>query len=390
MKGELHLETICIQAREDLPSENRPLMAPIYQTAVWAMESMEQCDALYTGETPGYIYTREANPNHAALERVIAALEGAEEAVVFGSGMAAIAGALTALMGSGGRVVAARQLYGATVKLLTQELGRFGVRCDWVDMTDLEEVRAALSGGADVLLVETIANPLVQIADVPALAELCRAAGTRLVVDATFASPFCSRPLEQGADLVLHSVTKFLGGHSDLTLGAAAGSAALMEGVRRQAKLFGGSANPFESWLAVRGIATFTLRMERSCANAGELARRLEAHPQVKRVYYPGLPSHSQFQRAAEVLSSPGAMLAFDVEDGPTARKVLRTLQYVRFAPSLGDVATTISYPAGTSHRALTPEQRKEIGISDGTLRLSVGIDHVDDVWADLTQALEA
>jgi cystathionine beta-lyase/cystathionine gamma-synthase len=390
LDAELHLETVCIQAREDLPSATRPLLAPIYQTAVWAMDSMEQCDAVYTGEVPGYIYTREANPNHTALERVVAALEHAEEGVVFGSGMAAIAGALTALTGVGGRVVAARQLYGATVKLLTQELSRFGVECAWVDMTNLEDVRAILADGADVLLVETIANPLCQIADLPALADLCRASQTRLVVDSTFTSPHCCRPLDQGADVVLHSVTKFLGGHSDLTLGAVAGSRELMSVVRRQAKLFGGSANPFESWLAVRGIATFPLRMERSCANAVELARRLEAHPQVRCVYYPGLPSHPQYQRAAELLDSPGAMLAFDVEDGPTARKVLRTLKHVRFAPSLGDVATTISYPTGTSHRALTPEERREIGISDGTLRLSVGIDHVDDIWADFVQALEA
>lgn len=389
MDAKLHLETVCIQAREDLPSETRPLMAPIYQTAVWAMESAEQCEALFNGELPGYIYTREANPNHTALERVVAALEHAEEAVAFGSGMAAIAGALTALTGAGGRVVAARQLYGATVKLLTQELGRFGVECAWVDMTNLDDVRAALADGADVLLVETIANPLVQIADLPALAELCRESNTRLVVDSTFASPYCCRPLEQGADVVLHSVTKFLGGHSDLTLGAVAGSAELMAVVRRQAKLFGGSANPFESWLAVRGIATFTLRMERSCANAAELARRLEAHPEVRWVYYPGLPSHPQYARAAELLGSPGAMLAFDVQDGPAAKDVLRKLKHVRFAPSLGDVATTISYPVGTSHRSLTPEQWREIGISEGTLRLSVGIDHVDDVWADLAQALE-
>lgn len=390
MDPELHIETVCIQAREDLPSETRPLMAPIYQTAVWAMDSMEQCDAVYAGELPGYIYTREANPNHAALEQVVAVLEHAEEAVVFGSGMAAIAGALTALTGTGGRVVAARQLYGATVKLLTQELGRFGVECAWVDMTDLNEVCSVLAAGADVLLVETIANPLVQIADLPALAELCREAKTRLVVDSTFTSPYCCRPLDQGADAVVHSVTKFLGGHSDLTLGAVAGSAELMSLVRRQAKLFGGSANPFESWLALRGIATFPLRMERSCTNAAALARRLEAHPQVRRVYYPGLPSHPQFARAAELLDSPGAMLAFDVADGPAARHVLRTLKHVRFAPSLGDVATTISYPVGTSHRALTPAERREIGISEGTLRLSVGIDHVDDVWADLAQALQA
>jgi cystathionine beta-lyase/cystathionine gamma-synthase len=303
--------------------------------------------------------------------------------------MGAIAGALTALSETGGRVVAARQLYGATAKLLTDELSRFGVETVWADMTDLAELKRVLSSPS-ILLVETLANPLVQVADLPAMAALCRASGSKLVVDSTFTSPFCMRPLEHGADLVIHSVTKFLGGHSDLTLGAVAGSRDLMQRVRWQAKLFGGSANPFECWLAVRGIATFTLRMERSCANAHVLAERLEAHPRVRRVYYPGLPSHPQFERAGELLDSPGPMLAFDAEDGTAARSVLRRLKHVRFAPSLGDVATTISYPAITSHRALTPAQRAEIGISDGTLRLSVGIDHVDDVWSDLAQALEA
>ena len=385
MEHPLHLETLCVQAREDVPSDVRPLVAPIYQTAVWAMESAEQCEAIYAGEVPGYIYTRDGNPNHVALERIFARLEGAEEAVVFGSGMGAIAGALTALTGSGGRVVAAKQLYGATVKLLNDELSRFGVETVWVDMLDLAAVEQALTGGS-VLLVETIANPLVQVADLPAMAALCRASGSKLVVDNTFAPPPCCQPLEQGADLVIHSVTKFLGGHSDLTLGAVAGSKELMQRVRWQAKLFGGSANPFECWLAVRGIATYTLRIERSCANAQALAERLAAHPKVRRVYYPGLPSHPQFAQAQALLGSPGAMLAFDAED---ARGVLRSLKHVRFAPSLGDVSTTISYPAITSHRALTAEQRAEIGISDGTLRLSVGIDHVEDVWGDLAQALE-
>jgi cystathionine beta-lyase/cystathionine gamma-synthase len=302
--------------------------------------------------------------------------------------MAAIACALTALCGSGGRVVASHFLYGATVRLLTGELARFGVETTWVDTTDLNAVEAALRPRADVLLVETAANPLLQIADLPSMARLCRASGAKLVVDNTFASPLGCRPLEQGADISLHSVTKFLSGHSDLTLGAAAGRKELIDQLRVQARLWGGAANPFEAWLALRGIATFPLRMERSCQNALELARRLEAHPTVARVYYPGLPSHPQHELAARVLDNFGAMLAFDTGSGEAARSVLRRLQHVRFAPSLGDTATTVSYPAATSHRALTAEQRAELGITDGVIRLSVGIDHVDDVWADLEQAL--
>jgi len=386
--NQLRLETVCVQAREDLASDNRPLQAPIYQTAVWSLDSAEQCDAVYSGDVAGYIYTREANPNHLALEQVISALEGAEDTVAFSSGMAAVSGVLTALLATGGRVLCARQIYGATARLLTQELARFGVTTTWVDVTDHAAVEQSLAAGAKALLVETISNPLVEVADLPRLAELCATHSCRLVVDATFSSPHCSRPLSQGADVVIHSVTKFLGGHSDLTLGSASGSAELMAGVRRQARLFGGSANPFESWLAVRGIATFPLRIARSCENAAELATRLAGHPRVARVYYPGQPDHPQYARAKELLDHPGPMLSFDVADGEAARSVLRRLALVRFAPSLGDVATTISYPVATSHRGLSPETVREIGISDGTLRLSVGIDHVDDVWQDLDQAL--
>ena len=387
MDSKPRIETICAQAREDLPSANRPLIAPIYQTAVWSLDSHEQCESVYGGEVPGYIYTRDANPNHTALERVIAELEGAPAGVVFGSGMAAIAATLTGLVQTGGRVIAARQLYGATLRLLAQELSRFGVHTVEVDMTDLDEVRAALSPAADLLLVETLANPLLQEADLPALADLCRKTDALLVVDNTFASPYCCRPLEHGADVVVHSVTKFLGGHSDLTLGAAVGQPEVMAELRRQARLFGGSANPFESWLALRGIASFPLRMERSVANAILLAERLEAHPAVRRVYFPGLASHPQRELADRLLDGPGAMLAFDVGSGDAARSVLRKLKRVRFAPSLGDAATTISYPVATSHRGLPAETWQAIGISEGTLRLSVGIDHPDDVWDDLTQA---
>lgn len=385
---DLHLETICAQAREDPPGDNRPLVAPIYQSAVWSLDSVEQCEAVYGAEIAGYIYTRDGNPNHAALEETIARLEGAEGAVVFASGMAALTGAITALCGTGGRVVAARQLYGATCSLLAQELARFGVDTAWVDVVDLAQIEAELAPGADLLLVETVANPLTQVADLPRLAELAHARGARLVVDNTFCSPVCCRPLEMGADVVLHSVTKFLGGHSDLTLGAAAASTELTADLRRQARLWGGSANPFESWLAQRGITTLPLRMERSCANAAEIARRLQEHPRVRHVYYPGLPSHPQHELAARLLSHPGAMLAFEVADGGAARSVLRSLQRVRFAPSLGDVATTISYPVATSHRGFVLEELRRIGISEGLLRLSVGIDHVEDVWRDLDQAL--
>jgi cystathionine beta-lyase/cystathionine gamma-synthase len=390
MNPSLHIESICTEARADVPSDSRPSVAPIYQAAVWALDNAEQCEAFYTGEQSGFIYTREANPNHQALEKVIAALEGAEAAVAFGTGMGAIAAALTAFTASGQHVLAAWQLYGTSVRLLSEELPRFGVETDWVDFTDLAAVEIALSRRPAVLLVETISNPLVQIADLPRLAQLCRASGTKLLVDTTFATPLVCRPLEYGADVAIHSLTKFLGGHSDLTLGAAAGNAADVDAMRRSSRIWGAAANPFESWLAVRGITTYPLRIERACGNALELAGHLEGHPRVRRVYYPGLQSHPQHALACEIMPKFGSMLSFDVSGGAAATAVLRNLEYVRFVPSLGDVSTTISYPVATSHRGLAPELLAESGISAGTLRLSVGIDHLEDVWADLRRALDA
>jgi cystathionine beta-lyase/cystathionine gamma-synthase len=385
----LRMETHCVRAREGDEGPAGPLVAPVYQSAVWAFASLEDCETAYDPQTPGYIYTRDANPNHAALERALAGLEGAAEAVVFGTGMAAIAGAVVSLTRAGGRILAARQLYGVSVRLLSEELSRFGVRIDWVDVEDLAAVEAALAGGADALLVETLANPLLQIADLPALATACRSAGCALVVDSTFASPWVCRPLEFGADVVVHSLTKILGGHSDLTLGAAAtANPEIGAGLRRYARWWGGAANPFESWLALRGLATYPLRIQRSCENALALAQRLAGHPAVRRVYYPGLASHPGHALALRLTPGFGHMLAFDLADGPAAAAFLRNLRVARFAPSLGDVATTVSYPVATSQRGLAPERLAEMGISPGTIRVSVGIDHIEDVWADFEQAL--
>lgn len=387
MKRSFALSTLCAHSREERPAGPPPLTAPIYQSAVWALDSAEQCDAIYEKEEAGFIYTRDANPNHAALERLVAALEGAEDALAVASGMGAVAVALLELVQSGDHVIASDTLYGATTRLLEKELSRFGVSSTFVPAHDLQRVRAAFQPATRAVFVETLTNPLTSLADVPALAALCRERGARLVVDATF-TPTLSRTLEQGADVVLHSLTKFIGGHSDLTLGAVAGSRELVAGMRVRASNWGLPANPFEAWLALRGAATLPLRIQRSCENAARVAAFLAAHPAVRAVHYPGLPSHPQHARAAELLSGGGAMLSFELSNGDAARRCLRALRLVPFAPSLGDASTTISYPAATSHRSLTAERRAELGIADGLLRLSVGIDEPEDVTADLEQAI--
>jgi cystathionine beta-lyase/cystathionine gamma-synthase len=388
MRPPSHPATLCAHAREQSPAGPSPLSAPIYQAAVWRLSSLEECDAIYAGATPGYIYTRDANPNHTALEQLMAALEAAPAGLVTASGMAAISAALINLARAGDRVVASAALYGATTRLLREELDRFSVAVSFVDITDLDAVRTALHPDARVLLVETLANPRLELSDIPRLAELCRDAGAALVVDNTFATPCLLRPLDHGADVVVHSLTKFIGGHSDLTLGALAGSAGFVAEARARVSAWGLAANPFEAWLALRGAATLPLRMERACRNAAELAAWLEAHGRVRRVHYPGLPSHPQHERCTELLRSGGAMLAFELDDEAAVDRFIRALRLVPFSPSLGDAATTLSYPAKTSHRALSAERRAQLGITDGLIRLSVGIDAVEDVVADLDQAL--
>jgi cystathionine beta-lyase/cystathionine gamma-synthase len=383
----LDLATVCARAREASPGGPPPLTTPICQTAVWRLESLEQVEAVYRGEVEGYIYTRDANPNHAALERLIAQLEGAPAALVTATGMGAIAAGLVSLLAAGDHVVASDRLYGATTRFVAEELARFGVTATFVPVHDLAAVRAALRERTRLVLAETLANPLVGLADVPALAEICRERGAALFIDHTFA-PCLARPLALGADVVMHSLTKFIGGHSDLTLGALAGSEAFITAARARTSVWGLAANPFEAWLALRGAATLPLRMERASQNAARIAAFLAAHRRVRAVHYPGLPSHPQYARCRELLASGGAMLAFEVDDEPAAARLIRALRLVAFAPSLGDAATTLSYPARTSHRALMPAQQAALGITPGLLRLSVGIDAAADIIADLDQAL--
>ena len=382
-----HLETLCAHCRTE-PGDNGALVAPIWQTAVWTAGSAEQCVQILSGEADGYIYTRDANPNNRALERVIARLEAAGDAVVFSSGMAALTASVAAFAGPGSRVVAAQPLYGASSRWLRDELARFGVEIISLPLDELEGMRGALGRGEGLLLVETISNPLMQAADLPALGRLCKETGATFVVDNTFATPLFCRPLEWGADVVVHSATKFIGGHSDLTLGAAAASPEICARLRSMASLWGSNAAPLESWLALRGVTTLPLRMERSSANALELARRLAAHPCVTAVNYPGLATSVGQAPVYPHLTGGGAMLSFELATGDQARRLLRELRQVPFAPSLGDVATTISYPVATSHRNVEESELAALKITPGLLRLSVGIDHVDDVWADLDRAI--
>lgn len=383
-----HPETICARPPAAPESTTTPLGPPLQLSVVYRLADLDQVDAAYQGRTPGYIYARDGHPNAATLAARVAALEGAEAALVCASGMAAESSALLGVLEQGAHVALSDGLYGRTSALVLRELARFGVGSSTFDPTEAGTLRAALTPATRIVFVETLSNPLLRLADLPALAGLAHEAGALLVVDQTFAPLLC-RPLGLGADLVVHSATKLIGGHSDLTLGLLAGPADRIERASAVASTFGLTGNPFESWLCLRGLATLPLRSARACATALELARRLQDHPGVRAVHYPGLPGHPDHERAARAFDGGfGTIATIDLGSRERADGFIRGLRQIPFAPSLGDVATTISHPATTSHRGQTPEQWARQGITPGLIRISFGLEAPDDLWEDIRPAL--
>jgi cystathionine beta-lyase/cystathionine gamma-synthase len=370
--------------KQVVPALTRPVAMPIYQTSAYAFPDLDLVEAVQSGREKAYLYARNGQPNADALEAAYAELECGEAAVSAATGMGAIFAVLFAMLEPGAHAVISRDIYGATYALFEQELARYQVGRTYVDASDLAAVEAAIRPNTKILYAESISNPTVQVADLPALAAICHRHGVKVVVDNTFASPFVMHPLELGADVVISSATKFLGGHSDLMAGVAAGAKEIMDGVRRALILNGAMLDPFAAWLTLRGVKTLHVRVERQCANALALAGFLSSHPSVGRVYYPGLgEGHALLPNGA------GAMLSFEVKGGlDGANRVIRALKLAEFVPSLGDVTTTVSHPVLTSHRAMAPQQREALGITDGLIRVSVGIEAVADIIADFEQAL--
>jgi cystathionine beta-lyase/cystathionine gamma-synthase len=372
-----------------------PTVTPIHPSVTYRYERMADLDAVFAGTREGYVYTRYGNPTVTALEEAVAALEEGEAALAFASGMAAIHAALLATGArAGSAVVAAQDIYGATYALLDQLVRSQGITVRFVDVTDLEAVEEACAElRPAALLVETISNPLLKIADLPALADVAHRHGAALLVDNTFATPCLVQPLNLGADVVVHSATKYLGGHGDVLSGVVVTSEARRAALFEVLKLTGGNLGPQEAWLVLRGIKTLPLRMRQHCENAIAVARWLERHPKVSRVYYPGLRSHPQHDLAKRLFpeGSYGGMVSFDLASADQ-RQVFRFFEALRIcipATTLGDVCTLVLYPAHSSHRALGPEERARIGIGDGLVRMSVGIEAVEDLLSDLEQALD-
>lgn len=371
-----------------------PVTTPIYTAASFFYERIEQLDRVFAREESGYCYARYGNPSNAALEELVAALENGSGSLACASGMIALHTALlTALADRPKRVVAAEALYGATVTLLTQVLEPLGIQTRFADPCDPSAFqRAVEEHRPGCVLVETISNPLLRVAPLDQIARLARLAGAALVVDNTFATPLLVRPLELGAHLVVHSATKYLAGHGDVLGGVIVSDAEHLETLRALARACGPALGPFESYLTMRGIKTFPLRMERQCANARTVAQWLAQHPRIARVHFPGDPSHPDAATVSRLLPPGlyGGMVSFEIRDadGAAIFAFLDRLKLIVRATSLGDVHTMILYPVMSSHREVSPAQRRRMGIRDNLLRLSVGIEAVEDILADLEQAL--
>ena len=376
------------------PAENHgALTPPMHLASTFAFESAEQGGAIFAGEEPGYFYSRIGNPTVDLLEQRLAVLEGAEAGVAAASGMGAITAVMWSLLEAGDEIVTDKTLYGCTFAFFRHGLAKFGVKVTHVDLTDPEALEAAMHEGVKVVYFETPANPNMRLVDIAAISEVAHRHDAQVVVDNTYATPALTRPIELGADIVVHSATKYLGGHGDLVGGLVAGSAETMQKVRLEGlkDMTGAVMSPFTATLIMRGLKTLALRMERHSKTAMEVARWLEAQPQVAAVHYPGLESFGQHALANRQMALPGGMIAFDLAGGyDQGIRFMNRLEMVIRAVSLGDAETLIQHPASMTHSTYTPEERAEHGIGEGLLRLSVGLEEAEDIFADLEQALVA
>jgi cystathionine beta-lyase/cystathionine gamma-synthase len=367
-----------------------PLVPPLYTSSVYTLPDLDALDSILDEGAPGFIYARDGHPNARFLAEEIRKVEGAAWAAICSSGMAAITAALVALVKQGDRILASNSLYGRTTQLLNQELIRFGVNTTFVDCGQPSQVRSALNQPARLLLVETISNPLLRLADIEELARRTHEQGCLFFVDNTFATPELARPLELGADLVVESLTKMIGGHADITLGALCGTGDHLPQVTQVISIWGLASNPFDCWLAARGLPTLSLRMDVASKNAAAIADWLSDQTGVSRVIYPGRTDHPDHDLACRILDGGfGNMVSFELQGGRAAvNRFMRQAPEIPFSPSLGSTMTTCSHPATTSHRYFSPAERRRQGISDGLIRLSVGIEERTLIQGQLAKGL--
>ncbi|MCR9120217.1 MAG: aminotransferase class I/II-fold pyridoxal phosphate-dependent enzyme [bacterium] len=384
-------DDICPRIDDTPKTATQPAAAAIYPATVWACDSPEQADQLLAGEQAGYVYQRNGHPNADLFTDKAKQLHGADHALATSTGMAALSVAMLSQLKAGSQLVISDQLYGQSSQLLAVEAERLGVHCRTANLYDLKSAEAAISPGADLVVVETIANPLLRVADIRALSKLTHTAGGKLLVDNTFATPILCQPLSLGADLVMESVSKLMNGHSDAMLGLLCGSGEAWNRVERVAVVWGFTSSPFDCYLASRGLVTLPLRCERANHNARAIAQHLSDSAKVAKVIYPGLANHPDHELANQQFKGQfGAMISFNLPDREAVDRFIANCQPIRFCPSLGEAPTTVSHPATTSHRSLSKKAREQLGVCDGTVRVSIGIESADGIREAIDRGLAA
>jgi cystathionine beta-lyase/cystathionine gamma-synthase len=382
--------TNAVHSGESRDQSSGSFVTPIYEASVFAFSTTKELVDVISEKTEGYLYTRFGNPTVRNVERKMTELEGAEDATAFSSGMAAIATTILTLVSSRDHIISTRDLYGGTLQFFKDVLPKYGVEVSFVETTDLDEMASVVQKNTKVIFAETPTNPTLKVVDVSKVAELSKGKGITSVVDSTFASPYNLKPIEFGVDVTVHSATKYLGGHHDITAGVVCGSESFIKKLRGMRKPLGGTLDPHAAWLLLRGLKTLGLRMERHNSNGMTVAGYLEKHPKVKKVYYPGLKNHPQHQVAKHQMKGFGGVVSFEINgDFDTAMNFVDSLKLCYIAASLGGVETLATQPVTSSHYFVSPEDRKKAGITDQLIRLSLGIEDPEDIIADLEQAFE-
>lgn len=385
-----HAETLCIHAGKTYDKQFGSLATPLFQTSTFVFDNAEQGAARFAGEADGFIYTRLGNPTTRELELKVAALEGMEDGAATATGMGAVAASTLAFLQQGDHMIASKAIYGCSFALFNHQFARYGIEVSFVDMTDHAAVAAARRPNTKLLFAETPINPNLVVLDLEFLGGFCRQHGIKSVIDNTFLTPLLQQPAAFGIDIILHSATKYLNGHGDVVAGIILSDAETIKTIKLTTlKDMGATISPHDAWLIIRGLKTLSVRMERHCQNAQKVAEYLQAHPAVATVYYPGLPSHPGFKFIGRQMKAAGGVLAFELkgtlEDG---RYFINQCELLSLAVSLGDAESLIQHPASMTHSPYTADERRAAGISDGLIRISVGLEHVDDIIADLQQAL--
>ena len=380
--------TKAVHAGEKRDPFTGAVVTPIYETSVFAFSSTRELIDVMSEKAEGYIYTRYSNPTVRTVERKMAELEGAEDVAVFSSGMAAIATTIFTLVSSGDHVVSTRDLYGGTLAFFKDVLPKFGAEVSLIEATDFDEMKSAIRKNTKVIYAETPTNPTLKLVDVSKVAKLGKKRGITVVVDSTFASPYNMKPIKFGVDIVVHSATKYLGGHNDVTAGVVGGCKSFVQKLKEMRKHLGGTLDPLAAWLLLRGLKTLGLRMEKHNSNGVRVARYLEKHRKVKRVYYPGLPSHPQYSIAKRQMKGFGGVISFEIDGNfETTMKFVDNLKLCFLAASLGGAETLATQPVTCSHYFVGAEDRKKAGITNQLVRLALGIEDPEDIIADLEQA---